>query len=118
LCRRLRCGVVVAADELLVEDTMICVSDHDGAGVAVCALKERDPSRIVECFASNSRVLIGQFDIPAARGVAINRDYQGNVCSHRDSILTCHASRIRADAGPRYVEDRTPVIGRQGQGDP
>ena len=35
LCRRAGCGVVVAGDELLLEDTVICVSDHDGAGVAV-----------------------------------------------------------------------------------
>jgi hypothetical protein len=73
LSRRLGCGVFVGSDELLVEYMAIRVSDHDRASVAVCRAQERHPSRVVERFASNSRVLVGQFDIPTARRAAIDK---------------------------------------------
>ena len=95
LSKRLGCGVFVASDELLVEYTVIRVSDHDRASVAVCGAQERHPSRIVERFASNSRVLVRQFDIPTARRVAIDEHGQGNVRSHNSSILPCRGSCIR-----------------------
>ena len=94
---------------------MIRVSDNDGASVAVRGAEERHPSRVVERLASNERVLVGQLEIPAAGGVAINRYYQGNICSHKDSIQPPHGSRISTDRARRTVEDHTPPRVRRRQ---
>jgi len=100
--------VFVARDEFFGKDPVIRVSDNDGASVAVRGAEERHLFGIVECFASNSRVLVGQLHVPTAGGVAINGHYQGNVRSHKDSIQPYYGSRIRTDRGRWSVEGHTP----------
>jgi hypothetical protein len=99
--------VFVTSDEFLVKDPVIRVPDNDGASMTVRDVEERHPSRVVERFASNERVLVGQLDVPTSARVAINRHNRGNIGAHKDSIQPSHESSIGTDRGRRSVEDHT-----------